>query len=84
MTQRQNDTVRHFSKKSANILSTERLLMNNSTKLKQLYAALATVANINLLNTQLLQHAFENALCKNARTSLVSLIGSQKLNPLKL
>ena len=54
--------------------------MNASTKFKQLYAALATVANINLLQTQLLQRAFENALCKNARTSLVRLIRCQKLN----
>ena len=68
---------------SANVSSTEGLLMNTSTKFKQLYAALATVANINLLNTQLLQRAFENALCKNARTSLVSLMGSQKFNPSK-
>ena len=57
--------------------------MNTSTKFKQLYAALAAVANINLLNTQLLQRAFENALCKNAQTSLLSLMGSQKLNSSK-
>ena len=68
---------------SANVSSTEGLMMNTSTKYKQLYAALAAVANVNLLNTQLLQRVFENALCKNARTSLISIMGSQKLNPSK-
>ena len=55
--------------------------MNTSAKYKQIYAAITTVANANLLNIQLLQRVFENALCENARASLISLMGSQKLNP---
>ena len=69
-------------KENANVsLTNASAFMNTSAKYKQIYAAITTVANANLLNIQLLQRVFENALCENARASLISLMGSQKLNP---
>ena len=71
-------------KENANVSLTKASgFMNTSAKFKQIYAAITTVANANLLNIQLLQRVFENALCENARASLISLMGSQQLNPSK-
>lgn len=48
---------------------------------KQLGAAVSGVAHGSLLNINLLKNFFEMALCENARSILISLRGSQRLNP---
>ena len=52
-----------------------------ATTAKKLGAAVSGVAHGSLLNANLLKNFFEMALCENARSILIALKGSQKLNP---
>ena len=65
----------------SNVTLTDETQMKASATFKEIYAAITTVANGGLLNMHLMKRLFENALCENARASIIALMGSQRLFP---
>ena len=60
----------------ANVSTRDETHINTSATFKQIYVAIATVVKRGLLNIHLMKRLFENALCENARASIVALMVS--------